>query len=288
MKGIVLAGGTGSRLWPITRGTSKQLLPIHDKPLIYYPLSTLMLAGIRDILLITTSSDQFAFKNLLGDGTKFGINLTYEVQEFPKGIAESLLIGEKFIGNDDIALILGDNIFYGHSLGSRLKKLVGVSGAQIFAYEVSDPERYGVIELDDSGRPISIEEKPMSPKSKFAIPGLYFYDHTVSEIVKSIVPSLRGELEITDVNAFYLRSKNLSVDILPRGTAWLDTGTFDSLHDASQFIRIIEERQGLKVACLEEIAWRSGWISSENLIELGSSFNGNSYGKYLINLIQRS
>lgn len=281
MKGIILAGGTGSRLWPITKGISKQLLPVYDKPLIYYPLATLMSAGITDILIITTPHDQTQFKNLLGSGDKLGIRLTYELQTKPNGLADAFKIGEKFIGSDSCALILGDNIFYGSGLGNQLEKNKNITGALIYAYRVSDPERYGVIEFDNRGRAISIEEKPTMPKSNFAIPGLYFYDNSVIEIAKSIKPSPRGEIEISEVNLVYLKNQKLIAEILPRGTAWLDTGTFNSLHDAGAYVRALEERQGMKIACLEEIAFRKGYINLIQLKKLGDEYNGNEYYKYL-------
>jgi glucose-1-phosphate thymidylyltransferase len=281
MKGIILAGGTGSRLWPITKGISKQLLPVYDKPLIYYPLATLMSAGITDILIITTPHDQTQFKNLLGSGDKLGIRLTYELQTKPNGLADAFKIGEKFIGSDSCALILGDNIFYGSGLGNQLEKNKNITGALIYAYRVSDPERYGVIEFDNRGKAISIEEKPTMPKSNFAIPGLYFYDNSVIEIAKSIKPSPRGEIEISEVNLVYLKNQKLIAEILPRGTAWLDTGTFNSLHDAGAYVRALEERQGMKIACLEEIAFRKGYINLIQLKKLGDEYNGNEYYKYL-------
>lgn len=281
MKGIILAGGTGSRLWPITRGTSKQLVPVYDKPLIYYPLTTLMSAGIVDILVITTPKDLVNFQSLLGTGKKLGINISYEVQTNPNGLADAFIIGEKFIGNESCSLILGDNIFYGSGLGSQLEKNTNITGALIYAYRVTDPERYGVVELDDNNCPISIEEKPKIPKSNFAIPGLYFYDNSVIEIAKNIKPSSRGEIEISSVNYEYLESNSLKVEILPRGTAWLDTGTFNSLHDASAFVRSLQERQGLKIGCPEEIAYRKGFINRAQLINLAHEYGSNEYSKYL-------
>jgi glucose-1-phosphate thymidylyltransferase len=281
MKGIILAGGTGSRLWPITRGTSKQLVPVYDKPLIYYPLTTLMSAGIADILVITTPNDLANFQNLLGTGIKFGINISYEVQTKPNGLADAFIIGEKFIGNQSCSLILGDNIFYGSGLGSQLEKNTNITGALIYAYRVTDPERYGVVELDKNNNPRSIEEKPKVPKSNFAIPGLYFYDNSVIEFAKSIKPSSRGEIEISSINLRYLENDNLKVEILPRGTAWLDTGTFNSLHDASAFVRSLQERQGLKIGCPEEVAYRKGFISRTELIKLAVEYGSNEYSKYL-------
>jgi glucose-1-phosphate thymidylyltransferase len=281
MKGIILAGGTGSRLWPITRGTSKQLVPVYDKPLIYYPLTTLMSAGIVDILVITTPKDLVNFQSLLGTGKKLGINISYEVQTNPNGLADAFIIGEKFIGKESCSLILGDNIFYGSGLGSQLEKNTNITGALIYAYRVTDPERYGVVELDNNNNPISIEEKPKIPKSNFAIPGLYFYDNSVIEIAKNIKPSSRGEIEISTVNHKYLELNSLKVEILPRGTAWLDTGTFNSLHDASAFVRSLQERQGLKIGCPEEIAYRKGFINRAQLINLAQEYGSNEYSKYL-------
>ena len=284
MKGVILAGGTGSRLWPSTISLSKQLIPIFDKPLIYYPLSTLMLAGIREILVITTVEDQKSFKTLLGDGRSLGINLHYESQEKPEGLAQAFIIGEKFIGEDSVALILGDNIFHGSGLGSNLAKSTNPFGALIFGYEVADPQRYGVAEIDAQGKVLSIEEKPTSPKSTLAIPGLYFFDNTVSAKAGKVQKSKRGELEITSVLDMYRMEDNLNLEVLPRGTAWLDCGTVDSLNDASNYIRVIEERQGFKVGCIEEVAWRKGWISTDQLITLGHSFTSNEYGRYLLRI----
>lgn len=285
MKGIVLAGGTGSRLWPITWGVSKQLLPVYDKPLIHYPISTLMLAGIRQILIITTPHEQAAFQRLLGSGESFGVQFEYAVQPSPDGLAQAFLIGEEFIGNSKVALILGDNIFYGEGLGTQLRNLVDVSGAHVFAYKVHDPQRYGVIEFDSSGRALSIEEKPSEPRSAYAVPGLYFYDEEVVEVARRVKPSKRGELEITSVNQDYLERKLLSTTVLERGTAWLDTGTFESLNSASSFIRIIEERQGLKVSCLEEVAWRNGWISDQDLLSRADQYKASPFAEYLRGLL---
>ena len=284
MKGIVLAGGTGSRLWPITRGVSKQLLPIHDKPLIHYPISTLMLAGIRDILVITTPEDSESFKRLLGNGSRIGVKIEYGVQERPNGIAEAFLIGEEFIAGDSVCLILGDNIFYGSGLGTRLKTIDLHKGAHVFAIRSSEPERFGVVEMSQQRQIISIEEKPANPKSNFVIPGLYFYPAGVSKLAKSLEPSSRGELEITTLNNLYLTEHKLQLTILERGTVWLDTGTVESLHDAASYVRIVEERQGLKIACLEEIAWRNNWISSDQLLQLGAEYKGNPFGEYLVQL----
>jgi glucose-1-phosphate thymidylyltransferase len=285
MKGIILAGGTGSRLWPVTIGVSKQLLPVYDKPLIYYPLSTLMSAGIRDILVITTPEDALAFERVLGDGSQFGISISYAIQTKPEGLAQAFLIGETFIGSDPCALVLGDNIFHGTGLGAELKTASAISGAQIFAYRVSEPSAYGVVEFSEDGRVLSIEEKPTGPKSNFAVPGLYFYDNSVVDIVKHIKPSARGELEITAVNNHYLQRGELSVRVLPEGTAWLDSGTFQSLHDAASYVRVIEERQGTKVGCPEEIAWRMNWISDEQLVQTGNLLKAGGYGNYLLGLL---
>lgn len=286
MKGIILAGGSGTRLYPITMGISKQLMPIYDKPMIYYPLSTLMLAGIKDILIITTPDDQSQFMRLLGDGSQWGCNIVYEKQEVPNGLAQAFVIGEKFIGNDSVALVLGDNIFYGSRFGKILQDSADPAGAVIFAYAVSDPERYGVVEFDKDYNAVSIEEKPTQPKSNYAVPGLYFYNNDVVRIAKNIKPSPRGEYEITDVNRTYLEQKNLKVAVLDRGFAWLDTGTFDSLHDASEYVRVIEKRQGLKIGCPEEIAYRTGFINKDQLAKLAEGLKKSGYGEYLKNMIK--
>jgi glucose-1-phosphate thymidylyltransferase len=281
MKGIILAGGSGTRLYPITMGISKQLMPIYDKPMIYYPLSTLMLAGIKDILVITTPEDQSQFQRLLGDGSQWGCSIQYEKQEIPNGLAQAFVIGEKFIGNDHVALVLGDNIFYGSGFSQLLKDASDPAGAVIFAYPVSDPERYGVVEFDKDHHAVSIEEKPKQPRSHYAVPGLYFYNNEVVQIAKNIQPSPRGEYEITDINKAYMQNKNLKVVVLDRGFAWLDTGTFDSLSDASEYVRVIEKRQGLKIGCPEEIAWRMGFISKQQLETLADGLKKSGYGEYL-------
>ena len=286
MKGIILAGGTGSRLHPITQGISKQLTPVYDKPMIYYPLSTLMLAGIRDILIITTPADQEQFQRLLGDGSRFGINLEYKVQPSPDGLAQAFILGADFIGNDPVALVLGDNIFYGPGLGTQLATYEQKDGATVFAYQVADPRAYGVVEFDKDFNALSIEEKPENPKSDYAIPGLYFYDSKVVEYARQIKPSPRGELEITDLNRVYLEQGKLKVEVLPRGTAWLDTGTFDSLADATNFIRTVQSRQGLSVGCPEEIAWRHGWLSDEQLRDIATPLVKSGYGSYLLGLFR--
>ncbi|MGG5260017.1 glucose-1-phosphate thymidylyltransferase RfbA [Phycicoccus avicenniae] len=287
MKGIVLAGGSGTRLHPITLGISKQLMPIYDKPMIYYPLSTLMMAGIREILVITTPEDADQFRRLLGDGSRWGIELSYAVQPKPEGLAQAFVIGADFIGEDSVALVLGDNIFHGSGLGTALRRLTDVRGGHIFAYHVAEPTAYGVVEFADDGTVLSIEEKPQQPKSDFAVPGLYFYDNDVVEIARTLTPSARGELEITAVNDAYLQRGDLTVTVLPRGTAWLDTGTFEGLMDASQFVHVVEARQGHKIGCVEEIAWRAGWIDDDTFRSLGDELAKSGYGAYLHSCLAR-
>jgi glucose-1-phosphate thymidylyltransferase len=287
MRGIILAGGTGSRLWPLTKGVSKQLLPIYDKPLIYYPLATLMSAGIREVLVITTPQDASAFEEVLGNGSQWGIEISFAQQPRPDGLAQAFVIGEKFIGAEGCALVLGDNVFHGPGLGVELQTRTNPDGGTIFAYRVSNPSEYGVVEFDVDGKVLSIEEKPREPKSFFAVPGLYFYDNDVVEIAKNVKPSARGELEITAVNSEYLRRGKLTVSVLPEGTAWLDSGTFSSLHDASSYVRIVEERQGIKVGCPEEIAWRNGWISESELLQSADSLMKSGYGVYLKALLDK-
>ena len=281
MKGIILAGGSGTRLYPITKGISKQLMPIYDKPMIYYPLSVLMLAGIKEILIITTPEDNAQFQRLLGNGSDIGCSFSYAVQEVPNGLAQAFVIGEQFIGNDKVALVLGDNIFYGAGFSKLVQSFTNVDGAAVFAYEVNDPERYGVVEFNESNVAVSIEEKPSNPKSNYAVPGLYFYDNSVVQIAKNIAPSKRGEYEITDVNKVYLEQQKLHVGLMGRGTAWLDTGTFDSLSDASEFVRVIEKRQSQKIGCIEEIAYRMGFIEKEQLLKLAENYAKSGYGEYL-------
>lgn len=285
MKGIILAGGSGTRLNPITRGISKQLVPVYDKPMIYYPLSTLMLAGIQDVLIITTPHDAAAFHRLLGDGSQLGVNISYAVQQEPNGLAQAFVIGAEFIGGDSVSLVLGDNIFYGPGMGSRLRRHVDLNGGAVFAYHVSNPREYGVVEFDESFKVVSLEEKPEHPRSSFAVPGLYFYDNDVVTIARNLRPSARGEYEITDINNVYLEQGRLTVEIFPRGTAWLDTGTFDSLADATAFVRTVEARQGMKVGCPEEIAWRAGFIDDEGLRLRARRLVKSGYGSYLLGLL---
>ncbi|MET0636008.1 MAG: glucose-1-phosphate thymidylyltransferase RfbA [Chitinophagaceae bacterium] len=288
MKGIILAGGSGTRLYPITKAISKQLMPIYDKPMIYYPLSTLMMAGINEILIITTPEDSASFLRLLGDGSQLGCKFSYAVQEIPNGLAQAFVLGSDFIGSDKVALILGDNIFHGSGLGRQLSELRDIKGGYVFAYRVSDPDRYGVVEFDKEMKAISIEEKPESPKSDYAVPGLYFYDNSVVQIARDLKPSARGEYEITDVNKVYLANSTLNVSVLDRGTAWLDTGTFDSLSDASEFVRVIEKRQGTKIGCIEEIAYRQGFISKDDLARLAQALRKSGYGDYLLKVLHES
>jgi glucose-1-phosphate thymidylyltransferase len=287
VKGIILAGGTGSRLWPITKGVSKQLLPVYDKPMIHYPLATLMAAGLREVLIITTPEDSDAFTKLLGDGSAWGIRIDYAVQPRPEGLAQAFLIAEDFLADDSAALVLGDNLFYGPRLGRRLSELTDITGGHVFAYEVANPSEYGVVEFDTQGVALSIEEKPAHPKSNFAVPGLYFYDSTVVEVAKQIKPSARGELEITSINEHYLNAGELTVTVLERGTAWLDTGTFRSLQDAGEFVRVMEDRTGTKIGCVEEIAWRNGWISDSDLLALAEPLRKSGYGEYLASIASR-
>jgi glucose-1-phosphate thymidylyltransferase len=287
MRGIILAGGTGSRLWPVTQAVSKQLMPVYDKPMIYFPLSTLMAAGIREVLVITTPEDRAAFERLLGDGSRWGMRIEYAVQPRPEGLAQAFIIGADFIGDGSVALILGDNIFYGTGLGTDLSNARDIDGGRVFAYHVANPQDYGVVEFDADGRVVSIEEKPEKPASSYAVPGLYFYDNEVVEIARGITPSARGELEITAVNETYLRAGRLSVSVLPRGTAWLDTGSFSTLMQASEFVRVIEDRQGLKIGCPEEVAWRNGWVSDEQLADLAAPLVKSGYGQYLLGLLDQ-
>ena len=285
MRGIILAGGSGTRLHPITMGVSKQLVPVYDKPMIYYPLSMLIMAGIRDVLVITTPHDRDQFVRLLGDGSTFGISITYAVQPSPDGLAQAFVIGADFIGGDKVALVLGDNIFYGPGLGTRLRQHTDLDGALVYAYQVADPSAYGVVEFDDDGRAISLQEKPSQPRSDYAVPGLYFYDNDVVAIASELKPSPRGELEITDVNRIYLDAGRLAVQVLPRGTVWLDTGTFDSLMAAGEFVKVVEARQGLKIGCPEEVAWRAGFLSDDELRQRGQALAKSGYGEYLLSLL---
>ena len=287
MKGIILAGGSGTRLHPLTLGTSKQLMPVYDKPMIYYPLTTLMLAGINEILIITTPHDAAGFERLLGDGSQFGIKITYAQKAVPNGLAQAFVIGADFIGDDKVALVLGDNLFYGPGMGSRLSRLTDIKGGAVFAYRVSNPSAYGVVEFDSDNRAVSLEEKPAAPRSHYAVPGLYFYDNTVVQIAKDLEPSARGEYEITDVNKVYLDRGDLAVEVLPRGTAWLDTGTFDDLSDAAVFIRTVQDRQGMKIGCPEEVGWRKGFLTDEELREVALPLVKSGYGEYLLDLIEQ-
>jgi glucose-1-phosphate thymidylyltransferase len=288
MRGIILAGGTGSRLFPITQAVSKQLMPVYDKPMVYYPLSTLMMAGVREVLVITTPGDQAAFQGLLGDGTRLGMRIDYAVQERPEGLAQAFLIGADFIGDESVALVLGDNIFYGAGLGTALGRLPDPDGGHVFAYHVANPAEYGVVEFDGAGRVLSIEEKPAAPKSSYAVPGLYFYEASVVEVARGIRPSARGELEITAVNEHYLHQGRLTVTVLDRGTAWLDTGTFASLRQATEFVSVVEERQGLKIGCIEEVAWRQGWLTDAELQAIAEPLAKSGYGAYLLGLLAES
>ncbi len=285
MKGIILAGGSGTRLYPLTIAVSKQLMPVYDKPMIYYPLSTLLLAGIKEILIITTPHDIDSFKKLLGDGSQIGCRFEYKIQPSPDGLAQAFILGEEFIGDDSVALVLGDNIFYGSGLSKLLESKTNIHGGCVFAYSVNDPERYGVVEFDDDFKAISIEEKPTSPKSNYAVPGLYFYDNSVIELAKNLKPSPRGELEITDINKIYLEKGSLEVGVMSRGTAWLDTGTFDSLHEASEFVKVLEKRQGFKISCIEEIAYKKGFIDKDQLLRSAEKYGKSGYGQYLKDLI---